>query len=555
MREDEIARFEAGIFEGEVTAAQIAELDSLENLRLELDAGLTESLNALEDLYAKLPKEEARGLLEQCMNNATNAIVGQFGLASVVLGAKDGGNVTTTHNFEQGITANEVDRANYEQYAKGYDRSGYDAIKDSIRDKSPRVVTSEYSGAQLERGQGAGKAQLDHIKSVKEFDRDPRSHLFLTKEQRQQTINDPANLAWMEGCANNSKGEMDVMEWGKIKNEDGRTNFEKYGYDEGRAKRLNKRAKEHIDSTLDSAKFRKYSSEVLYTSAKDAGKMAIYTAVGEILRELVAGLGGEVKLLFKNLGDESLSEIFSRFKEAIERVWARIQAKWKNILAASAESGILAFFSNIVVFVTNAFFTTFQSLVRVIRAGFVSLYQAVKIILNPPPHISKDDVLFEASKILVAGLISACAMLGAKYIEDALLATPGLNGIMMLPIPFSDESIGSALSLCLSAALGAILSSIAIYFMDKAMMGKKVGRLQLQIVAQSGVVVQYKAAQSWFCLYDAYQFVGDCAVDSGKKLIATKESLAESSAKIEAALDEEAAELAELEAFYAKNLN
>lgn len=49
---------------------------------------------------------------------------------------------------------------------------------------------------------------------------------------------------------------------------------------------------------------------------------------------------------------------------------------------------------------------------QIIRAGFTSLWQAVKIITNPPKDIPKEDIYYEASKIMVIGLISATAMLG-----------------------------------------------------------------------------------------------------------------------------------------------
>lgn len=101
------------------------------------------------------------------------------------------------------------------------------------------------------------------------------------------------------------------------------------------------------------------------------------------------------------------------------------------------------------VFIINTIFTTLKKIVQIIRAGFTSLYQAVKIIINPPKNIPKDEIYFEASKIFVSGMISAISMLGSEMIHKFLLSIPGFNVFLSLPISFTDETIGDALSLCI----------------------------------------------------------------------------------------------------------
>ena len=114
------------------------ELDSISNLRLEVDEGLEKAMLELEGLSKKVSQNQAENLFEQCTKNAMDAVIGHFGLVAVVLDSKDGGNVTTTRNFKQGYTANETDRAKYNAYKEGYERTqDYDKIKDNIRDSSP----------------------------------------------------------------------------------------------------------------------------------------------------------------------------------------------------------------------------------------------------------------------------------------------------------------------------------------------------------------------------------------------------------------------------------
>ncbi|HID0120888.1 TPA: hypothetical protein ACXASI_001254 [Campylobacter coli] len=98
----------------------------------------------------------------------------------------------------------------------------------------------------------------------------------------------------------------------------------------------------------------------------------------------------------------------------------------------------------------------------------------MKIITNPPKDIPKEDIYYEASKIMVTGLISATAMLGSETLNKLLTSVPILGPVMQFPIPFTGEkndqgelvnfqTIGDALSLCITSACGAVLSTIAFF--------------------------------------------------------------------------------------------
>lgn len=284
---------------------------------------------------------------------------------------------------------------------------------------------------------------------------------------------------------------------------------------------------------------------MISTGAKDAAKMAAYSAIGVILRELVAGLFDEIKATFTNKG-ESLKEIFKRFKERLQEILANIKAKWKEILGGSIEAGIMAFCSNIVVFVINLFFTTLKRVVSVIRAGFVSIVQAVKILANPPKDMPKDEVGFVALKILTTGLIGALSLGLAEGIEKLLLSVPALNAIMAFPVPVINESIGTILSTTLSAIIGGLLSTIAIYYMDKWASGRKVAGLQIQLITQSGVVVNYQIAKTQFALLDAWRFLELCVQDSEQKLESIANEVKQTSKKSQKSINELQAKMAEL---------
>ena len=490
---------------------ELEELSKKDQLRLEIDQGLNEALMGLEEINAKMPQEQTQKLFEQCANNAIDAVTGHFGFAAAILDSKDGGNVTTLHNFKKSIVSNEEDQKKLTEFKQDYNRkdSSYDDEKDKTRKKSPKIVQSEYTGQEMERGCGKGKAHIDHVVSTKEFDRDPRTHLFLNEETRNKLINNPDNLEWLEASANGSKQDKDLMEWGRETDpKTGQSNFEKYGIDEKKAEKIYNKAKKSIEAGYNKNGFIKYSKDIFKTGTKDATEIFAYSALGVVLKDFIQAIMIELKVTFREFGNESLKEVFVRFKDRIQQVWGELKLKWKDVLKGSFEGALQAFFSNLVVFVINIFATTLKNLVQIIRAGFTSLWQAMKIIINPPKDMPKEDVYYESSKIVITGLISATTMLGSESIKNFLITIPGLNVLLSFPIPFTEQTIGEALSLCISAVCGTILSTIAIFYMDKLRNNSKVGNLQIQLVAQEGVVMHYKIAQTWFVLSDGYELFG-----------------------------------------------
>lgn len=508
---------------------EVQTLTKEQSLRIEIDSELESALKELESLQSQLPKEQMNALFEQCQKNAIDAVVGHFGLAAVVLNSKDGGNVNTTHNVRKGIYASEAEKQRYENRGE-YDSGHYHTDKDYIAIKKEQGEIKK-QGKSIDYMTGKkiklnDSADLDHMVSAKTI-HDDRARV-LAQIDGAKLANTQDNLTLTDSTLNRSKKTKTAEQFLARRDEritELKQAEQKRGYltqselneqrklkkqkeinDEEFKKAYNE-SKENIDKEVDRAYYEsaKPYKEALMTGAQDAGKMAIYTAIGEILKEFIIGMSDELKTLFKEFGNESLGDIFKRFAKRLKQIWANLRARWKDIIAGSFEAGIVAFFGNLVVFVINIFFTTLKRIVRIIRAGFTSLYQAVKKLFDK--NTPENERLFEASKIFVAGLISAVTMLSGEYITKWLYAIPGLNVLLGIPLPFLDETIGDALGLCISAALGAVLSTIAIYYMDKWANDKKIAGFQIQMMTKSGEIVQYKLMQTWFVLQDGYDAV------------------------------------------------
>lgn len=525
-------------------------------LRIEVDNELDSALKELELLKEKLPKEQMNSLFDQCSKNAIDEVVGHFGLAAVVLNSKEGGNVNTTHNVRQGIYASEAEAQRYENRGE-YDSDKYHkdtAYKDINRKqgelKEKGQLTDYMTGETLAIN---AKTDLDHKVSARTI-HDDRARV-LAEVDGVELANTRDNLAMTDSSLNRSKKAMtadefiahkerSLAELEKISKTRELTDKEKAkkakleSIDNDKLREDYQKSQENIDKKVDRAYYTsaKPYKEALITGGIDAGKMALHSAIGMILKEFIEGMSIELKTLFKEFGNESLGDIFKRFAKRLKQIWANLREKWKDIIAGSFEAGIVAFFSNLVVFAINIVFTTIKKVVQIIRAGFNSLYQAVKKLFDK--NTPQDERLFEASKIFVAGLIGAFTMLGAEFITKWLYTIPALNVILAIPLPFLNETIGDALGLCISAALGAVLSTIAIYYMDKWANDKKIAGLQIQMIAQSGIVVRCEVIKSWFATLDAWRFLSFAIDDTQRKLNSARHIIKSANDEAQQSIDE-----------------
>ncbi|MGP1579826.1 MAG: hypothetical protein ACTTH5_02215 [Wolinella sp.] len=480
--------------------------------KIEINRDLEVALQEFEELRSQLPKEQTATLLELCKDNVLSTITSQFGLASLLVDARDGGNVTTVHNFSKGVTANESDAAKYndmmrnrnDEWSNVRKRNGYDKPLRKIREetfKSQNSTTDAYTGKTLSKD----RAHSDHVVPVKEIESSVAANLALSPEERVKIATNEQNLAWTDGSINQSKSS-DTMDdfLNRTDKKTGQSQAEKLGIDKERAKEIDNQSRKYIYGEINAAKFKKYSRELLQTGGKDAAKMVVYSAIGIIMRDLMQGIMIELRLTFDKKRDETLKEIFNRFKHRVNKILLEVKSKWKEILDSSLQAGVTAFLSNIVVFVINLFATTLKRFVAIIRAGFVSLVEAIKILANPPAGISKDEINYQALKVLTAGLIGALSLGLTEGIEKLLLSVPLLTPIMSFPLPFGDQTVSDAIAVTLSAICGGLLTTVALYFMDKAQAQTKESKLQIQLMAKSGEIVHLKVAQTWCVLGDAY---------------------------------------------------
>lgn len=543
----------------ETFEAELEELDKEQVLRIEINDELDNALKELESLQAQLPKEQMGNLLEQCKDNVIDTITNQFGLMGVMLNAKDGGNVHTTNNVRQGVYANDKERQKYENRGE-YDSTSYHQDKAYIEiNRKQSALKKEGKAVDYMTGKSINpndSVDLDHIVSAKNIHDDGARVLAGVEGERLANVE--SNLALTDSSLNRAKGAKSAEEFLKRRDkrlEDINAMKEKRGLTDSEKNELvklnkqreindeefKKKAKEEqkrIDREIDKNYYTssKPYKELAITGAKDAANVAVYSAIGIVLRDFVSGMAIELKEIFRQWGNESLKDIAIRFKSRLGKIWEELKVKWKDIIKGSFEAGICAFFSNLVVFVINIFIKTIKKVVQIIRAGFGSLWQAVKILADNTKPIG--ERMQAAAKVFATGLITSLALLSSEAISNFLKTIPGLNMILSIPIPFSDSTLGEALSLSISGAIGAVLSTIAMYYIDKWANQSKYDKLQIQIMAKSGEVLHYRIQQSYFALADSYKFLSFAFSDTKDKLNSAKATIFNSSNSVSNGLKE-----------------
>ena len=540
---------------------EIEVLGKEQSLRIMIDKGLENALRELKDLEASLPSGQTQSLFELCEKNVMQNIQQQFGLHYLVDSAKEGGQVSTTHNVRNGIYANDEERLRYENRGeydsyKYHKDSNYIAInKEQSALKKQGKMTDYMTDREIKRNVSV---DLDHKISAKAIHED-RARV-LAEKSGAKLANTKDNLALTNSSLNRMKKDKIPKDFIAYKHErlaeyerkmqDGSLSPKEWekmeklkSIDDDAFLKEAQKSKNQIDRKIDkayygSAKPYEELANATLTDIQNIAKGGLKSAVAIVMIEVVRALFFELRATFKNFGNESLKDIFKRLKERAKIVFENIKANFKGIFEGSIEQSIGVFLSNLALFVINIFYTTAKRLASLIRAGFGSLIRAIKILANPPANMPKEDVAFEAAKVFVAGIITALSFLFAE----------GIDKLIKTICPFL-APISEPVSVTMSALIGGILSTVALYYLDKWRSKDKEAKIQVQIMTKSGEIVQFKLAQSYFVLKDAYEYLGFAWQKTAQNLQSAQNEIEASSLRVKTSLNELDSKMNELRNF------
>lgn len=377
----------------------------------------------ISEIKGRLNHEQMTILLDSCKKSVLQSVVVPFGLGAVVAGFdKRGGNITTVHNAENDVFANEKDaeRYNVKFDRKDYEDGGLGSKRKPLFQENEQIFDA-YTGKEIPKN---GRTHLDHVISAKEIHEDKLLRLSTETQTRDKMATRKENLVPTDSSLNQSKNAHDLKAWMNVQRKDGKTNAEFYEIDPKRADDVYSTAKLNyqIEKTLAVGKH--FGSKIATTGTVEAGKMGLQQSIGLLLTEFFATTFDEISDAYKNGFKDSLKSqsFFEALRIRLSRISERVAARWKDALSAFKEGAISGFLSNLVTMLINTLVTTGKRIVRVIREGFLSITKALKMALFPPEGMTRAEASDAALKLLATGITVSLGILAEEVVEKTVLA-------------------------------------------------------------------------------------------------------------------------------------
>lgn len=386
----------------------------------------------LQQINSTPNQQQQRDFVESFQHMLIDQVLGPFGLSRTMFDDRDGGAITSVHNFEKGVVANDADGARHEGWVKAneskFERSDYDArLDERFPDmKSPDGKYHDgYRKPGTELPEGPRTAARDHVVAASEVERSSRGHLGQTREQRVETATQNENVVLTGFNMNSSKSDEDLLVWAQKPNskDPSKTNAEAYDLDEKVLKEKYKEAKTAVEGAQKKAVLMKQGGELLIEGGKAAGYLAMRQALGMILKDVVQGLIDDVRYLVRE-GFNGAQSLIEMIKARLQATFQNIREKWAEYLKEGASAGLSGFLSTLITLVINSFITTAKNIVTLIREAVLALVRSVKVIVAPPADMSKGEIAFEVLRLLSAAVATCVGLALEETIKKALESIP-----------------------------------------------------------------------------------------------------------------------------------
>lgn len=421
--------------------------------------------------------ESTNKLLEEYKEIAINQVIQNFGLDKILNIYKAGGNVTTFHNYKNRVFSDKESQEKYKFQQKNqtnFQRSDFD--QDVIKKKrfgkdvivsrsvsnlnkrayqeingnqqiSTKNKESRNSKKQLNKfvnnhmvGKGKIKdgynsenilsvdpnnkdnVHTDHINSLKKLSTDDAFNFFFSRDEQKIFVNNPDNLAFTTGPANQSKGEHDLIKWANKKNKDGKTNQERFNKNSQDMNEKYKKSNSEFKKQTIRSGTKLYSKKVTKTSFSSGAKMGMKEMLGMLLYDLQNEFFQEMKYYFNNLKEFNKNKVkWQELKLCFSRIKDKVFSRAKSYFVGFSTGFISGFLGNILTVIINTFKTTYKRLAKLIGETFNGLVKSVKTLLTAENDETKYK---EAVKIFTATVIGALGGIMTESLIAYLRTTP-----------------------------------------------------------------------------------------------------------------------------------
>ncbi|ROZ84216.1 hypothetical protein EF096_10745 [Pseudomonas neustonica] len=444
----------------------------------------------LQQINSAPNQRQQRDFVESFQNMLIDQVLGPFGLSRALFDDRDGGAITSMHNFEKGVVANDSDGARHAQWTRAndsnFERTDYDAQLDKrFPDmKSPDGKYHDgYRKPGTELPEGPRTAARDHLVPASEVERSSRGHLAQTREERVQTATQDQNVVLTSFSMNSSKGDEDLLVWAQRPNskDPSKTNAETYDLDDRVLKEKHREAKAAVEGAQKKAVLMKQGGELLVEGGKAAGYLALRQALGMILKDVVQGLIDDVRYLVRE-GFNGARSLLEMVQDRLQATFRSLREKWAEYLKEGASAGLSGFFSTLITLVINSFITTAKNIVTLIREAVLALARSIKVIVAPPADMTKGEIAFEVLRLLSAALATCVGLALEETIKKALESIALLAPVAGELAPIIAGIITGSLTLFTVLAFDRIKDAIA--FRNKQLAdvhrGQSIGLLKIK---------------------------------------------------------------------------
>lgn len=458
---------------------------------------------------ADFRKKRMELLFDECQNSVIANIIGPFGLSLAMFQDKDGGNVTTLHNFERDdeqFLATESDRALHKHSKSSYVRDRYSLSQTKWKEKRGAHIKSGvdgYTGSLLQPDNpgsigNSPSPELDHVVSLSSAHHDAKNHLALAQVDEdgavdvtaiREMMNHDDNLVITSKSVNASKYDHDLLQWADKKRADGSNNTEHYGLDEKRLEQAQRKAEQYISKTSNKALILKQGTELMTTGGDQAVQMGLRQAMGLLLTELANSLFNEIKELVKygaQAGQTWIEDLIMRFKRTAQRVASRFKDALKDFFSG----GISGFMSNLLTFLINNLISTTRNFVRMIREGMLGLYKALKLLFFPPSDMTYREALQAGLKILSATITVSAGILIEESLAVFLSTFPALAPISRILTSVLIGTLTGILTALLAYRIDIFFHGLTEKKLDDLMINEKLRNQLAHALSESLLIIR-----------------------------------------------------------------
>lgn len=218
--------------------------------------------------------------------------------------------------------------------------------------------------------------------------------------------------------------------------------------------------------------------------------------VKEALRFSIATICKETYNEFHQIKEDKFVQ---RATRVLNNCWQKLKAKYANANFYK-DRGIKGVVNELLVMLNDYFLGVFKKIFKLVRQMWGSIKSAFNIIRNK--NYSWQEKMFEATKILSAGVVGVLGFSLNELIEKMLLAIPPIA-------PFA-----SFISECLSGLIAGILSAIVLMIFDNMKAKYKSNNSELQLLQQKSYLTNIYTMQLSLDslkmnerMLNAYQFI------------------------------------------------